>query len=128
MTYELIIKANTKEELIALLEGAAVTDVAAKEKAAVESITPPMAPSQQAAPISQVTPQAPTVSQVTAPTKPSYTVDDLVRAAAPLMDDPEGVRMLQELLASFGAASLVELDKNTLVEFADGLRSLGVEV
>lgn len=61
-----------------------------------------------------------------APAQPSYSVDDLARAAAPLMDDPEGVRMLQELLASFGAVSLVDLDKAKLAAFAEGLRNLGV--
>lgn len=126
MTYELIIKANTKEELIALLEGAAFTDVAVKEEA-IPPVAPPVAPTPQVAPQAP-TITAPVIPQVTAPAQPSYTVEDLVRAAAPLMDDPEGVRMLQELLASFGAASLVELDKAKLAEFATGLRSLGVEV
>lgn len=125
MTYELIIKANTKEELIALLEGAAFTDMAVKEE--IPPVAPPVAPTPQVAPQAP-TITAPIIPPVTALAQPSYTVEDLVRAAAPLMDDPEGVRMLQELLASFGAASLVELDKAKLAEFATGLRSLGVEV
>lgn len=135
MTYELIIKANTKEELLALLQGASYSDVPTEavplEEIPVKVMIGPKA--EAPAPTPQVAPQAPTVTapvtpSVTAPAQPSYTVEDLVRAAAPLMDDPEGVRMLQELLASFGAASLVELDKAKLAEFATGLRSLGVEV
>lgn len=117
MTYELIIKANNKEELIALLEGAAFSDVSVKtehQAVAAPTVTAPQA--------------APQVCTPAASTQREYTVEDLARAAAPLMDDPEGVRMLQELLASFNTVSLVDLDKSRFAEFAQSLRSLGVEV
>lgn len=135
MTYELIIKANNKEELIALLEGAAFSDVSVKTEQ--QAVAAPTVTAPQAAP--QVQPplvSAPTVQPVApqqvctpaASMQREYTVEDLARAAAPLMDDPEGVRMLQELLASFNTVSLVDLDKSRFAEFAQSLRSLGVEV
>ena len=136
MTYELIIKANNKEELIALLEGAAFSDVSVKvERQAVAAPTvtaPQAAPQVQPPLVSAPTVQPVAPQQVCTPTAQSmqreYTVEDLARAAAPLMDDPEGVRMLQELLASFNTVSLVDLDKSRFAEFAQSLRSLGVEV
>lgn len=135
MTYELIIKANNKEELIALLEGAAFSDVSVKtehQAVAAPTVTAPQAAPQVQPPlVSAPTVQPVAPQQVCTPAasmQREYTVEDLARAAAPLMDDPEGVRMLQELLASFNTVSLVDLDKSRFAEFAKSLRSLGVEV
>lgn len=61
------------------------------------------------------------------PTK-QYTKDELARACAPLANDPESMRMLQELLASYNAVSLHDLDKSQYPDFADKLRNLGVSV
>lgn len=57
-----------------------------------------------------------------------YTKDEIARACAPLANDPESMRMLQELLASYNAISLHDLDKSQYPDFADKLRNLGVEV
>lgn len=57
-----------------------------------------------------------------------YTKDEIARACAPLANDPENMRMLQELLASYNAVSLHDLDKSQYPDFADKLRNLGVSV
>lgn len=57
-----------------------------------------------------------------------YTKDEIARACAPLANDPESMRMLQELLASYNAVSLHDLDKSQYPDFADKLRNLGVSV
>ena len=57
-----------------------------------------------------------------------YTKDEIARACAPLANDPESMRMLQELLASYNAISLHDLDKSQYPDFADKLRNLGVSV
>lgn len=84
-----------------------------------------------------VTPQQPAPQPVTeqpqqpAPQQPrakQYTKDELARACAPLTTQQEGMRMLQELLASYNAVSLHDLDKSQYPDFADKLRNLGVSV
>jgi len=57
-----------------------------------------------------------------------YTKDEIARACAPLANDLESMRMLQELLASYNAVSLHDLDKSQYPDFADKLRNLGVSV
>lgn len=57
-----------------------------------------------------------------------YTKDEIARACAPLANDPESMRMLQELLASYNAVSLHDLDKSQYPDFAEKLRNLGVSV
>ena len=57
-----------------------------------------------------------------------YTKDEIARACAPLANDPENMRMLQELLASYNAISLHDLDKSQYPDFAEKLRNLGVSV
>ena len=85
------------------------------QQPAAQPITPQ--PSQPAA--QPITPQQPTKQ---------YTKDELARACAPLANDPESMRMLQELLASYNAVSLHDLDKSQYPDFADKLRNLGVSV
>lgn len=84
-----------------------------------------------------VTPQQPAPQPVTeqpqqpAPQQPqqrTYTKDELARACAPLTTQQEGMQMLQELLASYNAVSLHDLDKSQYPDFADKLRNLGVSV
>ena len=61
-------------------------------------------------------------------TKQLYTKDELARACATVMDKPEGMQMLQELLAYYKVVSLNDLDPSMYADFADKLRNLGVAV
>lgn len=103
---------------------------------------------QQSAPIQQTAPQqfsAPTqqysapVQQFTAPTQnvtpvqpqpnaptaaPAYTIAQLQTACAPLMDAGKGPQ-LQQLVQSFGVATLMDVPASRYGEFANGLRQLG---
>lgn len=89
-----------------------------------QPITPQPITQQPQQPITAA-PQQPTMPQQ--PTK-QYTKDEIARACAPLANDPESMRMLQELLASYNAVSLHDLDKSQYPDFADKLRNLGVSV
>lgn len=71
-------------------------------------------PVQQAAPVQQTAPTA----------APSYTLPQLQAACAPLMDAGKGAQ-LQQLVQSFGIASLMELPPERYGEFANGVRALG---
>lgn len=80
-----------------------------------------------------ITPQPQQLQQPQQPAQPqqtqhNYTKDEIARACAPLANDPESMRMLQELLASYNAISLHDLDKSQYPDFADKLRNLGVSV
>ena len=74
-----------------------------------------------------ITPQQPQ-PQPTTPQQRTYTKDEIARACAPLANDRESMRMLQELLASYNAISLHDLDKSQYPDFAEKLRNLGVSV
>lgn len=113
-----------------------VQQVAQEQKVMAEPATPaaqPIAaqPQPAAQPITSQ-PQQPAAQPITqpAPQQPTkqYTKDELARACAPLANDPESMRMLQELLASYNAVSLHDLDKSQYPDFADKLRNLGVSV
>lgn len=106
------------------------------QKALAEPAAPAAQPITAAAPHPQpqqpITPQPQPQQPITAaapqPQQHSYTKDEIARACAPLANDPEGMRMLQELLASYKAISLHDLDKSQYPDFADKLRNLGVSV
>lgn len=88
---------------------------------------PQQQPQQPAA--QPITPQQPQPQpQPTTPQQRTYTKDELARACAPLTTQQEGMRMLQELLASYNAVSLHDLDKSQYPDFAEKLRNLGVSV
>lgn len=89
-----------------------------------QPITPQQQPQQPAA---QPITSQPTVPQPQQQAK-QYTKDEIARACAPLANDPESMRMLQELLASYNAISLHDLDKSQYPDFAEKLRNLGVSV
>lgn len=99
--YELKITFNSEQELLAYLAGRQNTP---------QPVEQPQQPQQ---------PQQPTKT---------YTADELARAAAPLMDKPDGLQMLQELLAYYGVVSLMDLPKDQYADFAEKLRNLGVDV
>lgn len=74
------------------------------------------APTQNAAPV-QPQPNAPTAT-------PTYTIAQLQTACAPLMDAGKGPQ-LQQLVQSFGVATLMDVPPSRYGEFANGLRQLG---
>lgn len=105
------------------------------QKALAEPAAPAAQPITAAAPQPQpqqpITPQPITAAQPQQPQQPqqrTYTKDELARACAPLTTQQESMRMLQELLASYNAVSLHDLDKSQYPDFADKLRNLGVSV
>lgn len=118
--YELKITFNSEQELLAYLAGRQNTPQPEPQQPA-KQITQPIEQPQQPQP------QQPQQTQQPAQTK-TYTVDELARAAAPLMDNPEGVKMLQELLAYYNVVTLGDLPKDQYADFADKLRNLGVDV
>lgn len=97
----------------------AAQPIAAQPRPAAQSIT------SQPQPQPQPQPQQTTMPQQQAK---QYTKDEIARACAPLANDPESMRMLQELLASYNAISLHDLDKSQYPDFAEKLRNLGVSV
>lgn len=58
---------------------------------------------------------------------PSYTVDDLSRAASPLIDAGKQTDLVN-LLAQFGVQAVTQLPKERYGEFATALRSLGAKI
>lgn len=118
-----------------------VQQVAQEQKVMAEPATPAAQPiAEPAAPAAQpitpqpqqpITPQpiTPQPQPITPqPQQHNYTKDEIARACAPLANDSESMRMLQELLASYNAISLHDLDKSQYPDFADKLRNLGVSV
>lgn len=87
------------------------TAAPAGQPAAVTPAPSPAAPAQQAVPT----------------TAPSYTREDLSRAAITLMD--KGLQaQLQQLVQSFGVNSLMELPPEQYGNFATALRGMGAEI
>lgn len=116
-----------------------VQQVAQEQKVMAEPATPAAqpitaAPQPAAQPITSqpqqpaAQPIAPQQPITAAPQQHTYTKDEIARACAPLANDLESMRMLQELLASYNAVSLHDLDKSQYPDFADKLRNLGVSV
>ena len=84
---------------------------------------PTAAPTVQSAVTSPVAPKAPVVPT----TAKEYTVDDLAKAAIPLMD-AGGQRVLVDLLSQFGVTTLPQLPKEQYGAFATALRGLGAKI
>lgn len=84
---------------------------------------PTAAPTVQSAVTSSVAPKAPVVPT----TAKEYTVDDLAKAAIPLMD-AGGQRVLVDLLSQFGVTTLPQLPKEQYGAFATALRGLGAKI
>lgn len=135
---EVKVSFDSVEEMLEFFGGKAgsMQQVAQEQKVMAEPATPaaqpiaaqprPAAQSITSQPQPQPQPQQPTMPQQQ-PAK-QYTKDEIARACAPLANDPESMRMLQELLASYNAVSLHDLDKSQYPDFADKLRNLGVSV
>lgn len=93
-------------------------------------VTPP--PMQQAPvtpSVQQPAQQAPAVPPVqpVPTTAPSYTLDDLTRAAIPLMDSGRQPELLQ-LIRSFGVDAMPSLPQAQYGAFATALRGLGAQI
>lgn len=71
-------------------------------------------------------PAAPAPSVPVAPT-PSYTIADLQKACAPLMDAGREQELVG-LIHSFGAQFLTQIPKERLGEFATALRGMGAQI
>ena len=105
--------------------------VAGQRPAAPVTPPAPVPPAPAAAPAA---PTAPTQNAPTAPatpavptSAPSYTRDDLSRAAMTLMD--KGMQaQLQQLVQSYGVNSLVELPQDQYGNFATALRGMGAQI
>lgn len=133
MSYELKMTFDTKEELIAFLGGKpTVKEDGVKQVAQTlnNAVQQTLSAPQPVAPQQPVTPQpvSQTITQPVQQPAKQYTKDELAQALAPLMDQPEGPQMLQELLASYGAVSLHDLDKSMYSDFVTKLQNLGVSV
>ena len=87
------------------------------------------APAQEPVPFDEALPsQATMPAQPAIPvSSPSYTVDDLARAAAPLMDAGK-LPELQALLQKYGVKFLPELRPDQLGAFATDLRQMGAAI
>ena len=109
------------------------------ETAPAPAVTQTEPPTQQAAPVqasvqqtappaTQTTVQAPVQQAVSVPTTAAtYTLDDLARAAMPLMDSGR-MSDLQQLLAQFGTDALPALPPAQYGAFATALRGLGAQI
>lgn len=100
--------------------------------------TPPIAPMGAAPPATvstTITPQPPLMpSQTSPPAQPlptvqvkDYTLDELQRACAPLMD--QGMMdQISAFVGQFGVAALTELPKEQYSAFAAGIRQMGAQI
>lgn len=96
----------------------------------VAPITPEPQPvyTAPAAPVQPPAYTAPPAAPVPVPTTaPSYTLDDLTRAAIPLMDSGKQPALLQ-LLKDFGVDALPTLQPEQYGAFATALRGLGAQI
>ena len=100
-----------KGEQAAPAQGQEQTAVPVQSTSACQPAPSPAAPVQQAVPT----------------TAPSYTREDLSRAAITLMD--KGLQaQLQQLVQSFGVNSMMELPPEQYGNFATALRGMGAEI
>ena len=84
------------------------------------AVPTPSVPVQASAPAVQAPAAVPT-------SEPTYTRDDLSKAAMQLMDKGMQAQLMQ-LIQSFGVASLMELSPEHYGNFATGLRGMGAQI
>ena len=114
-----------------------VSTVETKDKPPVQQAAPAMTqPVQQVAPATPQPVQTQQMAPVTPPpvqqapvqtAAPSYTADDLARAAMTLMDSGRQGDLI-DLLAQFGADTLTHLQPEQYGAFATALRGLGAPI
>lgn len=109
-----------------LLKGEQAAPAQGQEQTAVPVQSTP-APVQQPAPAAPAPSPAAPVQQAVPTTAPSYTREDLSRAAITLMDKGQQAQ-LQQLVQSFGVNSLMELPPEQYGNFATALRGMGAEI
>lgn len=103
-----------------------------EDSAAVEITQKPEATTAQ--PVSTQKPEATTITQGYAPTANSVPVvqslwtHDRLAVAAMQLKDQGRIAELQTLLSQFGVASLVQIPKEQLSNFANALQNLGVKI
>lgn len=118
------------DKLQGLKPGNGYVDVVNGESPAIPQSTPSVAP----APLAPITPTpvppaAPPAAPVPTVAAPAYSLDQLVCAAAPLIDaGPAKIKQLQDLLAQFGVQSLQELPTEQYGAMANALRVLGAKL
>ena len=88
--------------------------------------TPPV-PAKPEAPVTTEAPLPDTASGPMPTAAPTYTRDELSRAAMVLMDKGMQVQ-LQQLIQSYGVNSLVELPQEQYGNFATALRGMGAQI
>lgn len=119
----------------AQVAGVAIGQVVHEQQSAEEVPLGNASSSQQNAPVTVPTPAAsdqtpaqPAQTPITVPTsEPTYTREDLSRAAMQLMDKGMQAQLMQ-LIQSFGVASLMELSPEHYGNFATGLRGMGAQI
>ena len=119
----------------AQVAGVAIGQVVHEQQSAEEVPLGNISSSQQNAPVivptpaaSDQTPAQPVQTPITVPTsEPTYTREDLSRAAMQLMDKGMQAQLMQ-LIQSFGVASLMELSPEHYGNFATGLRGMGAQI
>lgn len=120
----------TPDEPRGIPAAAPVAPVAAPAPAAPVNPTPaPVAPVAPTAPVPTEQPaapvaQAPAAVPVTAPT---YTLDQIARAGASLVDAGK-MEQLLALLARYGVAAVTQLQPDQFGVFATELRALGAQI
>lgn len=90
-----------------------------------QPVAPAQAPVQ--APVVQPTPAAPAQTAVPAAPARVYTLPELQAACAPLMDQGK-LTELQQVVASFGVSSLLDIPAARYGELATKLRELGARL
>lgn len=119
---------------VVYLDGAQVAQVVAHQQPAPIQQAPVQQPVAQAVPVAPVQPvqqapvqQMPQQPQTVPTSAPTYDMNQLAVAATQLMDAGKQPQLL-ELLASFGAQSLMQLPKEQYGAFATKLRELGAKI
>ena len=115
----------TPDEPRGIPAAAPAAPVADSAPAAPVNPTPaPVAPVAAPVPTEQPAAHAPAAVPVTAPT---YTVDQIARAGASLVDAGK-MEQLLALLARYGVAAVTQLQPDQFGAFADELRALGAQI
>lgn len=112
-----------------LLKNELSDEMRGQAKAVVPIQSTPVQPSAPVTPEQPVstTPTAAVTPAVVPTSTPSYTRDDLARAAMTLMDKG-GMVQLQQLLTSYGCETLQQLTEDQFGSFATALRGMGAQI
>ena len=117
---KLILEFASQEELINYAKDLLKVQQTASNPPQVPTATAPQQAVPQTQPVSNAPQQIPTSTQ-------SYTLDDISRAAAPLMEAGKQ-NELSALVAKYGVQSLQQLDTSLYGAFVMDLRGLGAQI